>query len=72
MLSEKQRRSVVLPNSRFKNMWDLLIAILVSYTAIMLPIQLCFDCVPQSLPKNLVRAQRAPSTSLPQPCCCSF
>ena len=54
MLTEKQRRSVILPNSRLKNCWDALIAVLVSYTAIMLPIQLCYDNVPQTLPPGLV------------------
>ena len=45
LLSTEQRRAVVLPNSRVKNAWDALIAILVLYTTVMLPIQLCFDGV---------------------------
>lgn len=47
-------RSVLLPTSRWKNLWDTIIAILVSYTAIMLPIQLCYDNVPLTMPESFV------------------
>ena len=45
LLTPEDRRSVVLPNSRLKSIWDAVVAILVIYTALMLPIQLCFDDV---------------------------
>ena len=53
LLTETERKSVTLPNSRERNVWDILIAILVTYTAVMLPIQLCYDDVPLSLPSNI-------------------
>lgn len=54
MLTQKQRRSVILPNSRFKTAWDALLAILVSYTAIMLPIELCYDDVQGTLTEYII------------------
>jgi hypothetical protein len=54
MLTESERRSVVLPNSRIKGIWDLIIAVLVTWTALMLPIQLCYDDVPATLPEHFV------------------
>ena len=54
MLSEEERRSVWLPNSYSKNIWDVLLALLVSYTAIMLPIELCYDDVLQTQPRHLI------------------
>ena len=53
-LTVEERRSVILPTSRFKNLWDVLISILVAWTAVMLPIQLCYDNVPQTLPQALI------------------
>lgn len=53
LLTEKERKSVVLPNSRLKNTWDAVIAVLVIWTALMLPIQLCFDNVDETLPAVL-------------------
>ena len=50
----EEKKSVVLPTSRFKNLWDVLISILVAWTAVMLPIQLCYDNVPQTLPQGLI------------------
>ena len=54
LLSDRDRRSVLLPTSRERSCWDTLIALLVSYTAIMLPIQLCYDNVPLTLPRELI------------------
>ena len=54
MLTDGERRSVWLPNSWSKNIWDLVLALLVSYTAIMLPIELCYDDVLQTQPERLI------------------
>lgn len=53
-LTPEQRQSVILPTSRLRSLWDTVIAVLVSYTAIMLPIQLCYDNVPLTLPEDLI------------------
>ena len=54
LLSQRERRSVLLPSSRTRHSWDTMIALLVSYTSIMLPIQLCYDNVPLTLPPELI------------------
>lgn len=53
-LTTEERRSVLLPMSRTKQLWDVLIAVLVIWTALILPIELCYDDMRATMPENLV------------------
>ena len=54
MISDSQRKAVLLPDSRFRNRWDVLMALLVIYTAVMVPIQLCYDDVETTMPQSMI------------------
>lgn len=54
MLQPGDTNGVILPMSRLRTCWDVLIFLFVAYTAIILPIVLCFDEVSETFPSSYV------------------